>query len=164
MLYTSSENQCKAEYFQQENIQWNIINIKFNIINYIKIQFKHFFLNKKVCWKLIQESKCFIYQVKFVSNRLGMHHWVARVRAGLLNNNNGFTSCVFIRVPTQDPHLIKMFYVIQLGRKQVRPHKLIKEHQKQGWIQVYLYPNNIFLIFKVKNIKKTPFKNVNFYM
>lgn len=37
MLYTSSENQFKAEHFQQENIQWNIINIKYNIINYIKI-------------------------------------------------------------------------------------------------------------------------------
>lgn len=26
MLYTSSENQFNAEYFQQENIQWNIIH------------------------------------------------------------------------------------------------------------------------------------------
>lgn len=55
---------------------------------------------------------------------------MARVRAGLLNYNNGFTPRVFIRVPTQDPHLVKMFYVIQLGRKQVRPHKLIKENPK----------------------------------
>lgn len=144
-------------YLNWQSIQsWRLFTRKYSMIN-----LKHF-LKKIACWKPIKE--CFIYHVKFVSHRLGMHHWVAHVRAGLLNNNDGFTSCVFISVPTQDPHLVKMFYVIQLGRKQVRPHKLIKEHPKQGWIQVHSCLNTVFLIYNVINIKRTLVWNVDFYM